>query len=202
MIVWRLAGIFGVANLVLIGAAGAHPLGDINDRPARAVVVQAEAGFGGQVAPTVNHDRELSHSKGGLAFGGTLRLRSRYFLSPFFRFSYVPVYANEQQEPPQQEIRKNRSTALTLAFGPSLDIWRLRLGAGLSFSNLRVSSSFAGTTLRTHPWYQGYEATVCATVFHRQKIDLGAAASLLSITEADLVLLTVQLTASFDAFVF
>src|SRR5947209_5929102 len=66
------------------GPAAAGPLGDIKERAPRSAILDLASGFGWQIAPGVQHQREeLSHDNGGLAFSAGLRMRTSYFLSPF-----------------------------------------------------------------------------------------------------------------------
>ncbi|MBI4957666.1 MAG: hypothetical protein HY908_37010 [Myxococcales bacterium] len=175
------------------------------DGPSRsALELRALAGYGGMVAPSVSHERELWARNGGAMLSATLLYRSTLPLSPFVELGYAELYASrERVDTAELGALDAESSLATVSFvgGPALDLGLFRLRGGIGLYRMLVESTVRGVTIHTAENDLGWFASVGGDAYRTERFRLGLELRALLVSEAGTACLGVGLTAAGDALV-
>lgn len=170
--------------------------------PPSALEAGAFLGYGRMLAPAVDHSHELSARNGGIAASAVVLYRSPHFLSPFLEIGYAQLYASQERIDTADLgtlESDNHLSALSFAAGPALDVWRLRLRAGMGIYRVIVESAIAGVTITPAENDLGWLASAAAYPYQRPGLRIGLEARALLISEASTAVIALGVTASGDA---
>ena len=172
------------------------------DVPSRTLELDAYGGLarrGGLSAPDA-----ISSRNGGGALAATVLLRSRYFLAPFLDVAYYPLSAGERAADLGRgpELVTNRAWTFGITAGAALDVWRLRLSAGLGAYDLRVQTWAAGERSTVNEIDFGYVVGVAVYPVVERRIRVGLSARAALMVEAEIPVLSIGLTLGGDALSF
>lgn len=165
--------------------------------PASAIEWGGFLGYNRMVAPSVDHDRELSATNGGITGAALILYRSRHILSPFLELGYVNIYASRERTdvPGYGTLESENSLdAWSLIFGPALDVGPVRMRGGIGFYRLQVESTVLGKTINPVEYDLGWFASVQATVFKAGGVSFAPEVRALLISEASTATIAIGLS--------
>jgi hypothetical protein len=147
---------------------------------------------------------ELSTRNGGVGVAVTALYRSRYFLAPFVDLAYYPLSASERAVDlgRGRELVTNRAWTFGFTGGVALDVWRVRLLAGLGAYDLRVQTWAAGERSTVSERDFGYMAGASVYPLVRERIRVGFQARVGLVVEAQTGFLCFGATLGGDAVTF
>jgi hypothetical protein len=162
-------------------------------------------GYSRLYLPTPSRRGELSASNVGIAVAGGGLLRSKYFLSPFVELAFHRLLRTSDEVDlgaalGGRVVAHNWLSTLGLTAGGALDIWRLRIRAGLGLDFVYVHSTINGSTIRTSERDMGYVFAVGGYLWRNQRFKLGLEARTRLILSANLGFFSLGATASGDVF--
>lgn len=119
--------------------------------------------------------KERSNHNGGFAFAARLSFGSSYFVRPFFEAGWTPLTASREVtriDGIPERIDSSLS-AWSFTAGPSVDIWRFRVGAGLSLLRSQVKSTMSDVTITPTEYGMGYAFYLSGFVYQRPRFRTG-----------------------------
>lgn len=190
-----------VASLLALASSAWHPRARA-DVPPRALEIDVFGGVTKRGGLSVQDDLSTRNGGGAAALG--VLYRSRYFLSPFLDFAYYPLSASERVVDLGRgpELVTNRAWTFGFTGGAALDLWRVRLLAGLGAYDLRVSTWSSGERSTVSELDFGYVVGASAFPLVRDRLRVGVEARAGLIVEAQTALASVGLTIGGDAVTF
>jgi hypothetical protein len=163
------------------------------------------AGYSRLYLPTPSRRGELSASNVGVAVAVGSLLRSSYFLSPFVELAFHRLLrtTDEVDLGPAlggRAVAHNWLSTLGLSAGGALDVWRLRIRAGVALDFVYVHSIVNGSTLSASERDMGYVFAVSGYLWRNRKFKIGLEARTRLILSANLGFVSLGATASGDVF--
>jgi hypothetical protein len=186
----------GLLSLGVARAAGAEP------RSRYALELSTSIEYGRMIAPSVDHSHELAARNGGAVIGLSTSFRSPYFLAPFIDVGYAQLYGSREQRILASGAPLRAQSSLSTIWGQvgaGVDIWRLRLRAGLGVYRLRVQSEVLGITITPTELDYGYSLSVAGFFYDSGRMRIGADAHLFLIAEAETASVAFGFTVAGDA---
>lgn len=118
------------------------------------------AGYGFMVQPKVNHAGETFSRNGGPGAALSVLYRSSFFLSPKLDLSFQPLYRSSGLVDLGASGGLAGATGslrtLGVTVGAALDLWKVRVSAGIGNYRMLVRSSVNGNSLSASEWDMGY----------------------------------------------
>lgn len=157
-----------VASMVVLPARAQESHG-------RAVEIALCGGWGVTTQGAEGASTERSNDNGGLAFAGRLSFGSSYFVRPFFEAGWTPLSASRETIRIDGVPKSIRSSLTMWSFtlGPSVDLWRLRVGAGLGLLRTQVTSTMDGVTITPREFGMAYAFYLSGFVYQRPRFRAG-----------------------------
>lgn len=145
------------------------------ESPRRAVEIALCGGWGVTTRGAEGASTERSSDNGGLAFAGRLSFGSSYFVRPFFEAGWTPLTASREAIRIDGVPKRIRSSLTMWSFtlGPSVDLWRLRVGAGLGWLRSKVTSTMDGVTITPRDSGMAYVFYLSGFVVQRPRFRAG-----------------------------
>jgi hypothetical protein len=119
--------------------------------------------------------KERSNDNGGFALAGRLSFGSSYFIRPFVEVGWTPLTASQEVTRVNGTPERIDSSLSIWSFtaGPSVDLWRLRAGAGLSILRAQVTSTMSDVTITPSEFGVGYAFYLSGFVYQRPRLRTG-----------------------------
>lgn len=190
-----IAGLFALALLGPASALGAEPA-------KRAVEVDA---FGGLIKRNgLEVSDETSTRNGGVALALGVHYRSGYFVAPFVEAAYYSLAASDRVVDlgSGPTLVLNRSWTFGFMGGVALDVWRIRLRAGLGAYDLFVRTVTPGARSTVSELDFGYLAGATVYPLVRDRFRVGVEARVGLVVEAQTGFLSLGATLGGDAISF
>ena len=193
-----IAGLLALATLAPAAALGAEP-------PKRAVEVDAFGGLLKRNGLSVPDDTSTRNGGAALALG--VHYRTRYFLAPFVEAGYYSLAASDRVVDlgSGPALVLNSSWAFGFMGGAALDVWRVRLRAGLGAYDLFVRTVTTGASAARSTVSEldfGYVASASVYPLVRDRFRVGVEARVGLVVEAQVGFLAVGVTLGGDAIPF
>jgi hypothetical protein len=132
-------------------------------------------GWGHTTQGASGASKERSNDNGGFALGGRLSFGSSYFVRPFVEVGWTPLTASKEvtriNGPPERI--DSALSIWSFTAGPSVDVWRLRAGAGLSILRAQVTSTMSDVTITPSEYGIGYAFYLSGFVYQRPRFRTG-----------------------------
>jgi hypothetical protein len=192
-----------VAFAVTVALATLGPERALHAEPAtRALEVDVFGGLLRRGGLTVSD--ELSTRNGGPALAMSAQYRSRYFLAPFLDVGYYSLAASDRVVDLGGGATHvvNGSWAFGFSGGAALDIWRVRLRAGLGAYDLVVRTVTPAARSTVSELDFGYVASATAYPLVRGRVRIGIEARVGLIVEAQTGFISLGATLGGDAISF
>lgn len=191
--------------LVLSCCAVASRSSAAETEPPYALELSLFTGYNRMYLPTPAHRGEVSQRDGGLALAMGAIFRSRYFLSPFIDLNYHSLLRSTDQVDLGPSLggpvlANNFLSVLGLIGGAALDVWRLRLRAGLGLDFVLVHSKVDGVPLNSSERDMSYFFAIGGYVWRARRFKLGIEARTSLILNANIGFVTLGITGSGDVF--
>lgn len=188
----------GLLTLGLLGPAsaiGAEP-------PKRAIEIDAFGGLLKRNGLSVSND--TSTRNGGVALALGVHYRSGYFLAPFVEAAYYSLAASDRVVDlgGGPALVLNRSWTFGFMGGVALDVWRVRLRAGLGAYDLFVRTVTPGVRSTVSELDFGYVAGAAVYPLVRDRFRVGVEARVGLVVEAQTGFLSLGATLGGDAISF
>lgn len=196
-----MSGTLPISRTLVIALLLASPTAAAQTTPASALEAGGFLGYNRMIAPSVDHDHELSATNGGFIGSATILFRSRHVLSPFLDIGYARIYSSRErvEVPGYAPIESdNQLSTWTLIFGPALDIGPLRLRGGAGYYRLQVHSTVLGTTVRPAEYDFGWFASIQGHVFRAAGLSWAPELRALIISEASTATVAIGLSGHGD----
>ena len=146
---------------------------------------------------------EVSSRSGGNAIGMAVTYRTPYFLSPFVDVSYYPLFESQRRvdlgSAGGSAVAIGALSAIGFMGGGALDLWRLRLRAGVGTYAVMVRSSVLGATIHATESDMGYLLSAGGFLVRASRIQVGLEARAVFIVEADTTAVGIGVTITGDA---
>lgn len=170
--------------------------------PRHSVEIALDGGWGVTTQGAEGASKERSNDNGGFAFAGRLSFASPYFIRPFFEAGWTPLTASREGikiDGVPQSIRSSL-TMWSFTLGPSVDLWRLRVGAGLSVLRAQVTSTMSGVTITPTDYGMAYAFYLSGFVYERKWFRTGLDVRFITSTEIGISHLLFGVLLAGDAF--
>jgi hypothetical protein len=145
------------------------------ESPRRSVEIALDGGWGVTTQGAEGASKERSNDNGGFAFAGRLSFGSSYFIRPFFEAGWTPLTASREGikiDGVPQSIHSSL-TMWSFTLGPSVDLWRLRVGAGLALLRAKMTSTMNGVTITPTDYGMAYAFHLSGFVYQRPRFRAG-----------------------------
>ena len=189
------------AGLLTLGLLG--PASAIGAEPAkRAFEIDAFGGLLKRSGLSVSDD--TSTRNGGVALALGVHYRSGYFLAPFVEAAYYALAASDRVVDlgGGPALVLNRSWTFGFMGGVALDVWRVRLRAGLGAYDLFVRTVTPGVRSTVSELDFGYVAGAAVYPLVRDRFRVGVEARVGLVVEAQTGFLSLGATLGGDAISF
>jgi opacity protein-like surface antigen len=166
-----------------------------------AIEVDLHLGYGFMVLPKVDHRGETFSRNGGPTVGLGVIYRSSYFLSPVLDVVFQPLYRSTRDVDVGAGPTTNSASLRTLgvSLGAVLDIWKLRLGAGIGDYKVLVRSSLNGNSLRASEWDMGYTCSAGVFLWNSPRLRIGLESRVGMIIDAETTFFSIGAFVAGDA---
>ena len=190
-----LAAVAALAALAPASALGAEPA-------KRALELDVFGGLLKRNGLSVSDDRSTRNGGAALAFAA--HYRSGYFLAPFLEAAYYSLAASDRvlDLGSGPTLVLNRSWAFGFTGGVALDVWRVRLRAGLGAYDLFVRTVTPGARSTVSELDFGYLAGASVYPLVRDRWRVGIEARVGLVVEAQIGFLSLGATLGGDAISF
>lgn len=193
---------------VAVGAAialVAAPAAAEDPRARFALTLDAFGGYDLMIQGRSSAARDEWSRNGGGAVAGSLALRTPW-VSPFVDVGWYPLFASQARVDLGSGLGSARATsslaAVGFVAGLGVELWRVRLRAGLGGYDVGVRSTVLGDTMRTRELDGGYLFSLRGAVVRSRRIDVGLEARFGFIVEADTSFASLGLALGGDAITF
>jgi hypothetical protein len=163
------------------------------------------AGYSRLYLPSPSRRGELSASNVGVAVAVGSLFRSPYFLSPFVELAFHRLLRTTDAVDlgpalGGSGVAHNWLSTLGLTAGGALDVWRLRVRAGVALDFVYVHSTVNGRTLSASERDMGYVLAVGGYLWRNPRFKIGLEARTRLILNANLGFVSLGATAAGDLF--
>lgn len=160
-------------------------------------------GYNRMYLPTPAHRGEVSQRDGGLAIAVGSLLRTKYFLSPFIDVNYHSLMRSTDQVDLGPSLggpalANNFLSVVGLLGGAALDVWRLRIRAGLGLDFVLVHSKVNGAALTSSEKDMSYFLALGGYLWRSGRFKLGIEARTSVILNANIGFVTLGVTGNAD----
>jgi hypothetical protein len=163
------------ASVVVAAALAVALPARAQEPPRRSIEGTLCGGWGFTTQGASGASKERSNDNGGFAAAARVSFGSSYFVRPFFEAGWTPLTASREVTRVNDVPERIDSSLSIWSFtaGPSVDLWRLRAGAGLSLLRAQVTSTMAGVTITPTEYGMGYAFHLSGFVYQRPRFRTG-----------------------------
>ncbi len=170
-----------------------------------AIELDLFAGYNRLYLPRPSRRGEVSKRDGGIALGIGAVFRTKYFLSPFFDVHYHSLLRSTDQVDlgaglGGPTLANNSLSTLDAVTGAALDVWRIRVRAGVALAFVMVHSTLNGDTLRSTERDMGYFFGLGGYLLQSKRFKVGIEARTMLILNANIGFVSLGATVAGDVF--
>jgi hypothetical protein len=165
----------GCAGLALVMTLAATLPALAQESSHRSVEGALCGGWGYTTQGASGASKERSSDNGGLTLAARLSFASSYFIRPFFEAGWTPLSSSGEVvvlDGAREKVQSSLSI-WSFTFGPSVDIRRIRVGAGLSLMRAQVKSTLRDVTITPTEYGMGYAFYLSGFIYQRPRFRTG-----------------------------
>lgn len=174
----------------------------------RAFELDVFAGFSGRLYPSESEPGIVASRNGGFGGAVSFAYRAPFFVHPFLDVGWSSISSSDRVVDLGAQggvaVASRSLSTWTFMIGPGMEVWQLRLRAGLGVYDLLVRTDLLGVTSRSSAIQFGYLVSLAWIGLRAPPFQLGAEARLSFVTGVALVgstnigLFAVGLTGAWD----